>query len=44
LDAESRRAFVDGKRAEVMIDHPNYRARTVLSPAVQNSLAEDLVV
>ena len=44
FDAESRRAFVDGKRAEVMIDHPNGKARTVLSPAVQNSLAEDLVV
>ena len=44
FDAESRRAFVDGKRAAVMIDHPNYKARTVLSPAVQNSLAEDLVV
>jgi hypothetical protein len=44
FDTESRRAFVDGKRAEVMIDHPNYSARTVLSRAVQSSLAEDLAV
>ena len=44
FDAESRRAFVEGKPAELVIDHPNYTARTVLSLTVQNSLAEDLAV
>ena len=42
FDAEARRAFVDGERAELIIDHPNYKARAVLAPDAQQSLAEDL--
>src|SRR5919106_83999 len=38
------RAFIDGEKAELMIDHPNYKASAVLTPEVQKSLAEDLVV
>lgn len=43
FEAESRQAFVDGQTAELMIDHPNYKAKTVLTPEVQKVLAEDLV-
>ena len=42
FDAEARRAFVGGERAELIIDHPNYKARAVLAPDAQQSLAEDL--
>jgi hypothetical protein len=42
FDAEARRAFVGGERAELIIDHPNYQARAVLAPDAQQSLAEDL--
>ena len=43
LDAQSRAAFLGGERAELIIDHPNYKARAVLAPEAQQSLAEDLV-
>lgn len=43
FDAEARRAFVGGEQVELVIDHPNYKARTVLAPEVRKSLAEDLV-
>ena len=42
LDAQSRAAFLGGERAELIIDHPNYKARAVLAPEAQQSLAEDL--
>jgi hypothetical protein len=44
LDPPASRAFVDGEKTELMIDHPNYKASTVLTPEVQKALAEDLVV
>jgi hypothetical protein len=37
------RVFIDGEKAELMIDHPNYKASAVLTPEVQKSLAEDLI-
>jgi hypothetical protein len=37
-------AFIDGEKAELMIDHPNYKASAVLTPEVQKSLAEDLII
>jgi len=43
FDSEARQAFLGGEQAELAIDHPNYKARTVLSPEVRKSLAEDLV-
>lgn len=43
FDAQARAAFLAGENAELVIDHPNYRARTVLTPEAQQSLAEDLV-
>ena len=42
FDASARQAFVDGAPSELVVDHANYRARQVLSAAVQKSLAEDL--
>ena len=42
LDEQARRAFVSGERAELIIDHPNYKARATLAPEAQQSLAEDL--
>jgi Protein of unknown function (DUF3501) len=44
FEPKARRAFVDGERAELRIEHPNYKASTLLTPEVQKSLAEDLVV
>jgi hypothetical protein len=38
----TRRAFVEGETAELVIDHPNYQARAVLEPGTQKSLVEDL--
>ena len=43
FDPQTRQAFRGGKRAELIIDHPNYKARAVLAPDAQQSLAEDLV-
>ena len=42
FDAEARRALISGERAELIIDHPNYKARTLVPPEAQQSLAEDL--
>jgi hypothetical protein len=42
FDSQARQAFVGGERAELIIDHPNYKARAVLTPEAQQSLAEDL--
>ena len=43
LDAEARRALASGESAELIIDHPNYKARAVLAADACRSLAEDLV-
>lgn len=43
LDAQARAAFLAGESTELVIDHPNYRARALLTPEAQKSLAEDLV-
>src|SRR4030095_3467187 len=43
FDPQTREAFRAGERAELIIDHPNYKARAVLAPEPQQSLAEDLV-
>jgi hypothetical protein len=43
FDPQTRQAFRAGERAELIIDHPNYKARAVLAPEAQHSLAEDLV-
>jgi len=42
LNEAARQAFIDGARAELLIDHPNYRASAVLSAEQQQSLAADL--
>src|SRR5262245_10162137 len=42
LDAQARDAFLSGQQVELIIDHPNYRARVVLAPEARQSLAEDL--
>jgi len=39
---DARQAFIAGAPAEIVIDHPNYRASKVLSAAVQGCLARDL--
>ena len=36
------REFISGEPAELVIDHPNYRARAALGAATQRSLMEDL--
>jgi hypothetical protein len=41
LPPEARRMFV-GSPVTLIVDHPNERARTVLSPETKASLAEDL--
>ena len=43
FDPQTRQAFRGGERAELIIDHPNYKAQAVLAPDAQQSLAEDLV-
>ncbi len=43
FDPQARQAFRTGERAELIIDHPNYKARAVLASDAQQSLAEDLV-
>jgi hypothetical protein len=42
LSADARRAFLAGARAELVIDHPNYQAKTILTSEQQISLAQDL--
>jgi hypothetical protein len=43
LTEAARQAFIAGARAELVIDHANYRASAVLSADQQKSLAADLV-
>lgn len=43
LNSEARQAFARGEPAELVIDHPNYKARAMLGAEAQKSLAEDLV-
>jgi hypothetical protein len=43
LDAAARAALMDGEPAELVIDHPNYKARAVLTAESRQSLAQDLV-
>ena len=43
FDSDARRALVGGEPAVLVIDHPNYKARAVLTVEAQKSLAEDLV-
>jgi len=42
FSAEAQKEFIAGARAEMAIDHANYRARAVLSVEQQQSLAADL--
>ena len=42
FDSAAQVAFVGGEKAELVIDHPNYRVKVPLTPEVQKSLAEDL--
>jgi len=43
FDVAARAAFVGGhERVRLVIDHPNYRHRAVISDAVRASLADDL--
>jgi len=42
FDAAARQAFIDGEKAAMVIDHPNYRASASLAPDMQKSLAKDL--
>ena len=42
LNDTARRALVDAERAELVIDHLNYQASSVLTRDAQRSLAEDL--
>ena len=35
-------AFVKGEKTELVIDHPNYQARTIIGPDTRQSLVEDL--
>lgn len=39
---ETLGAFIRGEPAELVIDHPNYKAKKVFEPATQQSLTEDL--
>jgi hypothetical protein len=42
FDSTAQAAFISGEKAELVIDHPNYRVKVALAPEVQKSLAEDL--
>ena len=42
FSGEARAALTEGAPVELVIDHPNYRARAVLAPEAQQSLAQDL--
>lgn len=43
FEPRARQAMLDGEPAELIIDHPNYKARATLSRETQKSLSEDLV-
>ncbi len=43
LSATGRKALADPKRpARLVVDHPNYRAESVLGPALRAELLKDL--
>lgn len=42
FDPTARQALLHGEPAELVIDHPNYKARAVLTAEAQASLAQDL--
>jgi hypothetical protein len=42
FDQPALQEFLGGKTAELVIDHENYKARAILPPETQQSLAEDL--
>ena len=42
FSAAALEALVKGEMAELVIDHPNYRACTVIEPGTRQSLVEDL--
>ncbi len=42
LSEAARRAFAGGAKAELVIEHPNYRATAVISPETRRALSEDL--
>ena len=42
LQAEEISSLRAGEKAELIIDHPNYKARTPIDPATRQSLLEDL--
>jgi hypothetical protein len=43
LDAEERKAFLEGQPVELSVDHANYQASTVLTHESHNALAADLM-
>ncbi len=43
FDPKAREALVNGEPAELFIDHPNYKARALLTAETQASLVRDLV-
>jgi len=42
MDETALQAFVKGEKAELVIDHPNYQARTSIESETRQSLMEDL--
>ena len=42
FDDEALQAFLKGEKAELVIDHPNYQARTPIELETRQSLLEDL--
>jgi hypothetical protein len=42
FDEAALQAFVKGEKAELVIDHPNYQARTSIESEMRQSLMEDL--
>jgi hypothetical protein len=42
LSESAVQAFADGEKAELVIDHPNYKASAVIEPSTRQSLLEDL--
>jgi hypothetical protein len=43
LSPQARQALLGGEAAELVIDHPNYKARAALAADARQSLAQDLV-
>ena len=43
FDFAARQAFIEGAKSELVIDHPNYKAVTLLGSEVQKALAQDLM-